>query len=200
MTEMTKSVRTQKAVARACAEGAKLFAEKGYSETTTRELAAAMDVTNGTFYYYFPSKEDLLRQISVDAIEEAISSVSAAIAGIEPGRATLTALFHAHVNTLVNSQDAHTTMLTELRALTGEHRKVVLEARGRYERLVRDIIEEGQKSGWLTTRISGGMLALMLHNLLNWTVFWYHPDLPMTSDEIADHMASLFLDGAADDE
>jgi len=47
--ESVKSVRTRKAIARACREGALLFAEKGYSETTTRELAAAMDVTNGTF-------------------------------------------------------------------------------------------------------------------------------------------------------
>jgi AcrR family transcriptional regulator len=35
-----KSARTQRSVERACAEGARLFAQKGYSKTTTRELAA----------------------------------------------------------------------------------------------------------------------------------------------------------------
>jgi AcrR family transcriptional regulator len=197
MVESAKSLRAQKAVARACAEGAKLFAENGYSETTTRELAAAMDLTNGTFYYYFPSKEDLLRQISVDAIEETIASVSAALATAEPGPSTMSALIHAHVKTLVDSQNAHTTMLTELRALSGERREQVLAARTRYEKLVRDVIDRGQKDGWLTTKISGGMLALMLHNLLNWTVFWYRPDMGLTSDEIADNMVTLYLGGAA---
>ena len=35
--------------AQATVVGARLFAEKGYSATTTRELSLALGVTNGTF-------------------------------------------------------------------------------------------------------------------------------------------------------
>jgi AcrR family transcriptional regulator len=196
MTESTKSVRTQRTIARACAEGARLFAEKGYSETTTRELAAAMDFTNGTFYYYFSSKEDLLRQICVDAIEETTSAVMKAVDAAGSSKEAVSALIHAHIKTLLDSRHAHTTMLAELRALTGEHRAVVLAARARYEKLVRGVIDAGQKDGTLSTEIGGGMLSLMLHNLLNWTIFW-NPDTSLTSDYIADRMVTLFLDGAA---
>jgi len=39
---------------------AQLFAEKGYHRTTTRDIAKAADVSEGTLYNYFESKNDLL--------------------------------------------------------------------------------------------------------------------------------------------
>jgi AcrR family transcriptional regulator len=37
-----------------------LFAKKGYSETTVRDITEAADVGKGTFFNYFPSKEHIL--------------------------------------------------------------------------------------------------------------------------------------------
>jgi AcrR family transcriptional regulator len=42
---------------------AKLFAEKGYHRTTTREIALAAGMAEGTLYNHFENKEDLLFQI-----------------------------------------------------------------------------------------------------------------------------------------
>jgi len=36
------------------------FQERGYAETTVRDIAAAAGVTERTFFRYFPSKEDLV--------------------------------------------------------------------------------------------------------------------------------------------
>lgn len=40
-----------------------LFAEKGYHRTTTKDIAIAADISEGTIYNYFDSKEDLLIEI-----------------------------------------------------------------------------------------------------------------------------------------
>jgi len=191
-----KSARTRKAIARACREGSRLFAEKGYSETTTRELAAAMDVTNGTFYYYFPSKEDLLRQICEDALEEVTASVGDAVADASDGLDAVSRLIHAHVRTIVESRHAHTTMLTELRALSGEHRVTVVAARDKYEALVRGVLKSAKDDGSLKTSIELTPLTLLLLNLLNWTIFWYRPEMSLSGDQLADRMVLLFLNGA----
>lgn len=42
------------------AAAGKLFAERGYHRTTTKDIALAADVSEGTIYNYFTSKEDLL--------------------------------------------------------------------------------------------------------------------------------------------
>jgi AcrR family transcriptional regulator len=39
---------------------ARVFAEKGFARATTREIAEAADVSEGTIYNYFDSKEELL--------------------------------------------------------------------------------------------------------------------------------------------
>ena len=39
---------------------ARLFAERGFHRTTTRDIAAAADVAEGTLYNYFDNKDDLL--------------------------------------------------------------------------------------------------------------------------------------------
>lgn len=39
---------------------AELFAERGFHRTTTREIAEAADVAEGTLYNYFANKDDLL--------------------------------------------------------------------------------------------------------------------------------------------
>jgi AcrR family transcriptional regulator len=197
MATTERSTRPSKGAERACFEGARLFAEKGYSETTTRELAAAMDVTNGTFYYYFPSKEDLLRQICEDALAEVTAAVEAAVVGAADGREAVARLIHAHVSTIVASRHAHTTMLTELRSLSGNHRVTIIAARDRYEALVRGVLASAKDDGSLQTTIELEMLTLLMLNLLNWTIFWYNPSMSLTGDEIADRMVTLFLDGAA---
>jgi len=47
----------------------RLFAEKGYHRTTTKDIAEAADVSEGTIYNYFVSKEDLLFGIMTELTE-----------------------------------------------------------------------------------------------------------------------------------
>ena len=48
----------------------KLFFEIGYEETAVSDIVKAMGVAQGTFYYYFESKEDVLEAITVNLVEE----------------------------------------------------------------------------------------------------------------------------------
>ncbi|SMO95626.1 TetR/AcrR family transcriptional regulator [Melghirimyces algeriensis] len=47
-----------------------LFEMKGFSETSIQDVVEALGVTKGTFYYYFESKEQLLKDIHLIYIDE----------------------------------------------------------------------------------------------------------------------------------
>ncbi len=56
-----------------------LFSNKGYGSLTMRQIAESLDVSTGTLYHYFPSKEalfeQLLDQVSAEHIEEAKAEI-----------------------------------------------------------------------------------------------------------------------------
>lgn len=47
-----------------------LFREKGYTATTVEEITERADVAKGTFFNYFPSKEELLCDLAMWRIEQ----------------------------------------------------------------------------------------------------------------------------------
>jgi AcrR family transcriptional regulator len=88
------SARRQRRIARRRHEiltaAAEIFAEKGYSATTTKEIADAADVAEGTLYNYFDGKRDILMSIASEAellLQETLLKV-----GRLENRAAMTAL------------------------------------------------------------------------------------------------------------
>ncbi len=52
-----KKQKTKAAIQRAAL---RLFKRQGYEETTVEQIAAAADISESTFFNYFPSKEDVV--------------------------------------------------------------------------------------------------------------------------------------------
>ncbi len=53
-----------------------LFAEQGYEKTSLREIAERLGVTKAALYYYFKSKEDIVRSLVEDYIAEIDSLIA----------------------------------------------------------------------------------------------------------------------------
>ena len=60
-------------------KSAELFAEKGYANMTTRELAQGLGVSTGTLYHYFPSKAALFEQLVEEMCREDVLLAKAEI-------------------------------------------------------------------------------------------------------------------------
>ena len=53
--------------------GARLFNDQGYEQTSLEDIAAALNITKRTIYYYVQSKEDILfgcHQLSLEFLGE----------------------------------------------------------------------------------------------------------------------------------
>lgn len=64
-------------------ESARLFSERGYHPTSVADIVTALGVGKGVFYWYFPSKDELFREILRGAHQDLRRRQQAAI-GDEP--------------------------------------------------------------------------------------------------------------------
>jgi AcrR family transcriptional regulator len=70
----------------------RLFAEKGFSQTTIDDITQAADVSRRTFFRYYDSKDDLLRSDVSDLLPVMLAALRARPAGEPPFAAILAAL------------------------------------------------------------------------------------------------------------
>lgn len=82
---------------------AELFAEKGFHETTMRDIARRAGMLPGSIYYHFPSKADLLTAVYEEGVRRLLACIDAADPGAraEPW-ARLEAVMAAHVEAILD--------------------------------------------------------------------------------------------------
>lgn len=86
-----KKAKTRAAIRR---EALRLFRERGYVETTVEQIAAAADVSESTFFRYFPTKEDVVLQDEFDPfVIEALQQQPPGLSPVGALRAALRAAF-----------------------------------------------------------------------------------------------------------
>ena len=60
--------------------GLRVFAERGYHQSRVDDIVRAARTSHGTFYLYFANKEDLLRQVARDGLQQYLEIAEAAVA------------------------------------------------------------------------------------------------------------------------
>ena len=56
-------------------EAARLFADKGYNETSTQEIAEAAHTATGTIFYHFETKQGILRHIYENMVSQYLEDI-----------------------------------------------------------------------------------------------------------------------------
>src|SRR5947199_5686406 len=173
-------------------EAARLFAEKGYHGTSTRELAEAMGMRKGSLYAHMESKQDLLWEIARDGAEafhEALDAIPEDLSAVEKIRLALA----AHLGVIAEQLDVATVFVREWRYLEGERRDRFVAERRRYEERVRRLFRDGVEEGDLRTDLDVPTAALLFLSAANWAYTWLRPGAD--TELLADRLYATLLDG-----
>ena len=169
------------------------FRRLGYHGATVEQIAAALHMKKGNLYYYFKNKEEILfacHQYSLDRLMELL-------AAIERNDATpdqkLRQLIVAFVHTILDELHG-TALFLDLEALSPAHLKAVIVRRDRFDHGMRQIVEQGIRSG-LFAATDAKLLSFAILGAVNWIPRWFNPGGPSTSQEIADRFADYLIAG-----
>ncbi|MGC1519131.1 MAG: TetR/AcrR family transcriptional regulator [Azonexus sp.] len=174
---------------------ARLFVEKGFAATTTRDIAEAVGMRSGSPFYHFRSKQELLKEAMIDGLEAGRARIAVAIAGVTDPEQRLHLLVRTHLGTLLEGDCNSPMLLNETRSLEVNERAEIAAAFDRYQEPWQATLDELAASGKI--RSAAPPLRLFLFGMLNWSGHWYRPDGPLTVDQLAGSAVALLLGHSA---
>lgn len=171
----------------------RLFAERGYSGSSIRDVAAACGLQGPTIYSHYPSKEHVLAELVRIAHDEHLRRVRAAMLECQPDpREQIRAYVQAHVSFHTDFPMLAVVGNTELHMLSPELGAPIYQVRKQAEQTLMDIAQRGIDRGvfkvphaWLAVAAIGGMGLRV--------AFWFAPGGEIAPELVAGAYAEFAL-------
>lgn len=172
----------------------KLFAERGFQNTTTRDISKAAGMSDAGVYYYFDSKELLLYQIldetlvkGLDLIKEIDQSDKS------PGEklAAITRLYTEYYALDINRVKL---LVEEQKCLSSEHRKKLNMKQREYLDILVKILEALKDQGEMVD-LDSSVCAFAFFGMVHWVYRWFNPSGRIKRTQLAEIFNRIFTDG-----
>jgi AcrR family transcriptional regulator len=173
---------------------ARVFREKGYDGATLRDIAKEAGLLPGSLYYHIRSKEELLRLI----VEQPIQDLHAQLEGIVASEAS-------------PAQKLAQALAAQLRAFATHYPYLFVHIHNvlrvdtmdpdmqkrakRYEEFWQQILTQGVNVGEFPPDLDVKVTAFALIGMCNWMHRWYRRDGRLSIEEITQQFSRLVLAG-----
>jgi len=180
-----------------------LFAEHGYDGCSVSDIAHQAGMSQGNIYWYFSSKEDLLKAVLAEAFEGLAALFEEVAATSGTGRERLDTLIQRYIEYGDTRGGAETTIIVaSLTAQGGLKRLADLgvntaQIGAGVGQAVTAIVAQAQAEGAIRPEINPGLAAVFFFSLFNGLVFTYRDEVSAIPREIL-HATALRLVGATE--
>lgn len=175
---------------------AELFAEKGVSATTVREIAEAVGMLSGSLYHHFKSKDDMVDAIVMKYLKDITQRYSAVTtAGGDP-RTQLAELIrnslaiietHPHASEIYQNSGNYLSTLENYGAMR--------TAADSIQETWLTVLEAGAADGTFRPDMPAKVQYRLMRDALWLSVRWFRPTRQYPMSRFAEDLSSMFLDG-----
>lgn len=174
----------------------KIFHRKGYRAATLDDVANELGLTKSALYHYVSSKEGLLSEIYIQALESFFDTIYEINAMNLSPPEKLKVFIHRHLKSVViQNLTMFTVFFSEENQLPEDDFNRIREEKLKFTQVVNNIIEEGMKQGYFR-KVNSMLYANAIIGMCNWLYRWYTPEKSLfSSDEIVHQFTSLIEGG-----
>ncbi len=173
--------------------GARLFNDHGYEQTSLEDIAAALNITKRTIYYYVQSKEDILFGCHQQGLEVLGETMARSQDPVLPVIARITLLIRGYCAWVSTDLGATIAMVRE-HSLSPERRKALRDSKAEVDFQLRSLIKQGVAEGSLRP-CDPRLVSAAVFGALNWIPHWNRVDNPVPHEEIAEQYLHLVFTG-----
>lgn len=190
------SVREEKSV-RIIESAIRIFAKKGFYNSTIADVAKMAEVAEGTIYLYFKNKDDLLISIFEHSIDFFIQEVRPALEPIQDPKEKLKLFLNLHLNLVQNNPELAHVLQIELRQSSKFMKEYEGAKFGEYLSVVQSILEEGKAKGVFRKNIEPRILRRAIFGAvdelaLEWLLM---PKKKYSLEAAVDQIGEMFIQG-----
>jgi TetR/AcrR family transcriptional regulator, cholesterol catabolism regulator len=172
---------------------AKVFAEKGFSSATVRDIADEAEILSGSLYYYFDSKEAMVEEVLVSYLDEMVRSYDAAVAEASSPAEALERLIEQALRGLVDNREQVTILQNDwhyVRPMQG-----IAERQHAVEKVWLETIQQGIDAGALRGDFDARMLYRTIMGAIQTVIRWFDPRGKVGIDTVIAVQKAILLDG-----
>ena len=174
---------------------ARLFAERGYRNTSIDDLVDATGLQRGGLYHYIESKQHLLLLTHEELIEPLLARAEEIAASELAAEARLRELLRAWVAHVASHRDHMVVFNEERRLIEADPAwRQVRDARERFESLLDEVLRAGDRDGsFAIDDIDIARMSIL--GIVNHMPQWLDPNGRLAPGDVADRCADLLLQG-----
>ncbi len=176
------------------ADAARVFAERGYHETSMRDLARATGMSLSGLYYYVASKEELLYLIQSRNFEAVVRGLDDALDGVTDPVERLARFVDNHLDFFASHMPEMKVLSHEAGSLSGDFLARVNEIKRGYTRMLMDILADVERTHG-PAHANRRVAAYALFGMMNWIYNWYDPLGDLGVELLSQNLCRLFLGG-----
>lgn len=173
----------------------KLFNEHGYDRTSIEDIAAQLNVSKRTLYYYIDSKEEILFECDKYGLEYMNKAIAKSEIPGQPALQRFETLLRAYMALLATNFGA-CLVLSRKYYLSKESQEILRQGRRNLDLRARTLIEEGIADGSITP-CDPAVATAAIFGAFNWVPHWRKTGNEEEYLKIADDFLALFLNGLA---
>lgn len=176
-----------------------VFNARGLKGTTFADIAASIGMATTSITYYFKKKEDLAAACYLQAIDEFIRLIEAALSASTPAERVRKFLHgYMELRCAIGREDKPPLMLFhEILALTASPQENVFSAYTQMFQYLRTIFKPARADSPPVPSLNSAAFSLLFQVL--WAPTWLGRYKPEDSDRVAEHIFDIFVYGIAMD-
>jgi AcrR family transcriptional regulator len=179
----------------------KLFARKGFHETTMAEIAGASGFSTGSLYHFFSGKEELYSIMVLEKVHLMYAEILDAVTREQTIRGKIKALVSSHFEYVEHHIDFYRLLVGHESGLRSEGlknlRESIVEEHLKHVVYIEDLLKEGIRKQVLRALDTKSLAKALMGVIAYFKFAWIMTCPGTTLSEKADDVVDIFLKGAA---
>jgi AcrR family transcriptional regulator len=177
-----------------CDIATKLFVEKGFEKTTTRDIAKASGINSSSLYYYFEDKEAILYEILIEIMNDSLEQMREIERSDMSLKEKVFTIIKLHTEIYGIDPIRMELIVHNQKSVSPEHWEEIKGKQKEYAKIVSRILSKMRDKEEIAD-LNPTACTFALFGMIQWSHRWYDPNGEIKPHQLTDMFARIFTRG-----